>query len=174
MRRTLVLLVILMGLLIVSPLAGVLSDRIGRRPVLVVGMVLQGVGLAWIATIATAGATYGEFVVPLIIAGIGISMAMPVTSTAVMSAVAPHDMGKASGVNSTLQRFGAAFAISIAAAVFTANGHLGTPSTFTAGFRPALGVVAGLSLLGGLTAIALSGRHREPAVAEVDLVAATA
>ena len=160
--------------LIVSPLAGVLSDRIGRRPVLVVGMVLQGVGLAWIATIATAGAAYGEFVVPLIVAGIGISMAMPVTSTAVMSAVAPHDMGKASGVNSTLQRFGAAFAISIAAAVFTANGHLGTPSTFTAGFRPALGVVAGLSLLGGLTAIAVSGRRREPAVAEVELVAATA
>ena len=91
-----------------------------------------------------------------------------------MSVVAPHDMGKASGVNSTLQRFGAAFAISIAAAVFTANGHLGTPSTFTAGFRPALGVVAGLSLLGGMTAIAVSGRRREPAVAEVDLVAATA
>src|SRR5207237_9359572 len=111
---------------------------------------------------------------PLVIAGIGRPRAMPATSSAVMSAVGPHDMGKASGVNSTLQRFGAAFAISIAAAVFTANGHLGTPSTFTAGFRPALGVVAGLSLVGGITAIAVSGRRREPAVAEVDLVAATA
>jgi len=160
--------------LIVSPAAGVLSDRIGRRPVLVVGMVLQGVGLGWIAAIAAAGAGYGQFVVPLSIAGIGISMAMPIASTAVLSAVAPHDMGKASGVNSTLQRFGAAFAIAIAAAVFTAYGHLGTPLSFTAGFRPALGVVAALSVLGGITAIAVSGPRRQPAVPEIDVVAATA
>jgi len=160
--------------LVVSPLAGVVSDRIGRRPVLVVGMLLQGVGLAWIAAIATAGASYGQFVVPLIIAGIGISMAIPITSTAVLSAVAPPDMGKASGVNSTLQRFGAAFAIAIAAAVFTANGHLGTPLSFTAGFRPALGVVAGLSVLGAITAMAMTGRRRQPAVAEVEVAAATA
>jgi len=148
--------------LIVSPLAGVLSDRIGRRPVLVVGMVLQGVGLAWIAAIAAAGAGYGQFVVPLIIAGIGISMAMPIASTAVLSAVAPHDMGKASGVNSTLQRFGAAFAIAVAAAVFTANGHLGTAVSFTSGFRPALTVVAGLSVLGAITALAVTGRRPVP------------
>ncbi len=151
--------------LIVSPLAGVLSDRIGRRPLLVVGMLLQGIGLAWIAAIATAGAGYGQLVAPLIVAGIGISMAIPITSTAVMSAVAPHDMGKASGVNSTLQRFGAAFAIAIAAAVFTANGHLGTPVSFTAGFRPALAVVAGLSVLGAVTALAVAGRRRVPITA---------
>lgn len=159
--------------LVVAPLAGVLSDRIGRRPVLIVGMLLQGVGLGWIATIATAAAGYGQFVVPLIIAGIGISMAIPVASTAVLSAVAPHDMGKASGVNSTLQRFGAAFAIAIAAAVFTANGHLGTPLSFTAGFRPALVLVAGLSVLGAITAVAVSGRAK-PATVPLDVVEAAA
>jgi MFS family permease len=160
--------------LVVSPLAGVVSDRIGRRPVLVVGMLLQGVGLAWIAAIAAAGAAYGQFVAPLIVAGIGISMAIPITSTAVLSAVAPPDMGKASGVNSTLQRFGAAFAIAVAAAVFTANGHLGTPLSFAAGFRPALGVVAGLSALGGISALAVSGRRRQPVEAEVEVIAASA
>ena len=160
--------------LIVSPLAGVFSDRFGRRPVLVAGMLIQGVGLAWVAAIAAAGAGYGQFIAPLVIAGVGISMALPVTSTAVLSAVAPPDMGKASGVNSTLQRFGAAFAIAIAAAVFTANGHLGSPLAFTAGFRPALFVVAGLSVLGGITAIAVTGRRRQPILAEAEVRAATA
>jgi hypothetical protein len=67
-------------------------------------------------------------------------------------------LGKASGTNSTLQRLGAVFGVAVATAVFTANGRLGTAVTFTDGFRPALGVAAGLSLLGVLTALALRGR----------------
>ena len=152
--------------LVIAPLAGVLSDRVGRRPVLVLGMLLQGIGLAWIGTIAATGASYSAFVVPLIIAGLGISMAIPVVATAALSAVSSRDMGKASGVNSTLQRFGAAFAVAIGAAVFAANGHLGTAASFTAGFRPALDVVAGLSIVGAFTALAVAGKHRPETAAE--------
>ena len=160
--------------LLIAPIAGILSDRIGARPVLVVGMLLQGIGLAWIAAISAAGANYGPFVVPLIIAGIGISMAIPIVSTAVLSAVAPRDVGKASGVNSTLQRFGAAFAVAIAAAVFTANGHLGTAVSFTAGFRPALTLVAGLSALGAITALGVAGRRLPVVAAQPELAEAAA
>jgi len=156
--------------LVIAPLAGVLSDRVGARPVLALGMLLQGVGLAWIAAVAAAGEGYIELVIPLVIAGVGISMALPVAPTAVLSAVHPRDMGKASGVNSTLQRFGAAFAIAIAAAVFAANGHLGTPISFTAGFRPALALVAGLSAVGAVTALAVGGRRVKPAAARPELV----
>jgi EmrB/QacA subfamily drug resistance transporter len=152
--------------LVVAPLAGMLSDRIGRRPLLATGMVVQAIGLGWVAALAAAGASYGEFVPPLIMAGIGISMALPIAPAAVLSAVAPPDMGKASGVNSTLQRFGSAFAIAIAAAVFSANGHLGTPVSFTAGFRPALAVVAGLSFLGAVSALAIGSRRPAPVAAE--------
>jgi EmrB/QacA subfamily drug resistance transporter len=158
--------------LVVAPLAGRLSDRIGTRPVLVAGMLLQGIGLAWVATVATAGVEYGQLVVPLVVAGVGISMALPVTPTAVLGAVAPGDMGKASGVNSTLQRFGAAFAIAIAAAVFAANGHLGTATSFTAGFRPALAVVAGLSVVGAITALAIGPRRLAATAAQPQSTAA--
>ena len=156
--------------LVIAPLAGVLSDRVGARPVLALGMLLQGVGLAWIAAVAAAGEGYIDLVIPLVIAGVGISMALPVAPTAVLSAVHPQDMGKASGVNSTLQRFGAAFAIAIAAAVFAANGHLGTPISFTAGFRPALALVAGLSAVGAVTALAVGGRRVKPAAARPERV----
>lgn len=89
-----------------------------------------------------------------------------------MSAVPPRGMGRASGVNSTLQRFGIALVIAVAADVFTANGRLGTPESFAAGFQPALGVVAAVSVLGAVSAVAVGARRRaaiasEPAMAEL-------
>jgi hypothetical protein len=71
-------------------------------------------------------------------------------------------MGKASGVNSTMQRFGSAFGIAIASAVFASNGHIGSAFSFDAGFRPALAMVAGLSLVGALTAVAGVSVRRQP------------
>jgi EmrB/QacA subfamily drug resistance transporter len=148
--------------LFIAPAAGILTDRIGMRPVLVLGMLLQGIGLGWFALLATTGVAYGQLVVPLIVAGVGISMALPVAPNVIVSAVKPLEIGKASGVNSTLQRFGAAFAIAIAASVFAANGHIGSPAAFTNGFRPSLIVVAGLSLVGAITALGVRSRQAAP------------
>ena len=58
-------------------------------------------------------------------------MALPTVPTAVLNAVAPHELGKASGINYMMQRFGAVFAIAIGGAVFAAYGHLGTPANAT-------------------------------------------
>jgi EmrB/QacA subfamily drug resistance transporter len=160
--------------ILVAPAAGVLSDRIGRRPVMVAGMLLQAVGLGWFALEVSTSVGYGQLVLPLLVAGVGVSMALAATPTAVLSAVAPADMGKASGANSTFQRFGSVFGVAVATAVFAANGHLGTAASFTAGFRPALAVLASLSLLGVLPALAVRARKGlpAPARAEASLVAA--
>ena len=160
--------------LLVAPAAGTLSDRIGQRPVMAAGMLLQGVGLAWLALIATTNVGYPHLVGPLLVAGVGISMALPTTPTAALSAVPPADMGKASGANGTLQRFGGAFGVAAASAVFAANGQLGTPASFTAGFRPALAIAAVLSLLGVISSLAVAGRRRAPATAAQPQPAAAA
>lgn len=152
--------------ILVAPAAGVLSDRIGRRPVMAAGMLLQGIGLAWFALVATSSVGYGQLVLPLLVAGIGVSMALAATPAAVLSAVAPADMGKASGANSTFQRFGSVFGVAVASAVFAANGHLGTAASFGAGFRPALAVAAGLSVIGAMSALAVGSRRRLPAAAQ--------
>jgi hypothetical protein len=77
--------------LLVAPAAGTLSDRIGQRPSLAAGMLLQGVGLAWFALIATTNVGYTHLVGALLVAGVGISMALPTTPTAALSAVPPAD-----------------------------------------------------------------------------------
>ena len=154
--------------MVVAPIAGALSDRIGPRPLMVTGMLLQALGLGWFAIEAAGVASYGTLVAPLLVAGVGISMALPTTSAAALSAVPAADMGKASGTNSTLQRFGGAFGVAIVSAVFAAHGGLGSATGFDAGFRPALGVAAGLSLLGAMTALAVASRRRAPAAVAVE------
>jgi MFS family permease len=151
--------------LLVAPVAGRISDRIGRRPVLAAGMLLQATGLGWFALIAGNTPRYAAMVVALLVAGVGISMALPTAATAAMNAVRPAELGKASGAISTLQRLGAVFGVAVVTAVFTANGRIGSAVTFTDGFRPALAVAAGLSLLGVLTALALRGRTTSDEVA---------
>jgi MFS family permease len=123
----------------ISPLAGALSDRIGRRPIMVSGLTLQAIGFIWVAARGSLSTSWIELTVALLVAGIGPSMALPTVPTAVLSAVSPEQMGKASGINYMAQRFGAVFAIAIGSAVFSAYGHLGTPASVTAGFRPACG-----------------------------------
>ncbi len=159
--------------MLVAPLAGAMSDRIGPRPIMAGGMLLQALGLGAFALEATGAVAYSSLIVPLVVAGIGISMAIPTAPVAALSAVAPADIGKASGANSTLQRFGGAFGVALVTAVFTAHGHLGSAASFQAGFRPALEAAAGLSFLGVLTAL-LVRPLRRPAAAVGEAIVADA
>jgi hypothetical protein len=99
--------------MVVAPIAGAVSDRLGRRPVMTVGLLLQTIGFAWVALTVSSAST-AAIVVALLVAGIGISMALPTVPTAVLNSVAPTEIGKASGINYMMQRFGAVFAIAIA------------------------------------------------------------
>jgi MFS family permease len=99
----------------------------------------------------------------LLVAGVGISTALPTVPTTVLDAVAPEEMGKASGINYMAQRFGTVFAVAIASAVFAANGHLGSPAGVNAGFRPALWACPCFADLAALSAVALTSSRRETA-----------
>jgi EmrB/QacA subfamily drug resistance transporter len=142
--------------MVISPIAGAVSDRIGRRPVMATGLFLQTAGFVWVAVRGSLTTSWVELDIALLIAGIGISMALPTVPTAVLNAVAPEELGKASGINYMMQRFGAVFAIAVASAVFAAHGHLGTPASVTDGFKPALAACAVFALLAALSALAIT------------------
>jgi EmrB/QacA subfamily drug resistance transporter len=143
---------------LVAPLAGRMVDRIGERPFVVVGLLMQAAGLAWVALIARTGLPFAPMIPPLVIAGTGASMAIPAMQNAIMGAVAPSDIGKASGTFSTTRQLGAAFGLAMVVAVFAGAGSYATPASFSAGFGPALGVSAALSLAGAIAGLALRTR----------------
>jgi EmrB/QacA subfamily drug resistance transporter len=155
--------------IVIAPLAGAVSDRLGRRPLIVGGLLLQAAGFAWVALRASSHLSLAELLLALFVAGAGASIALPTVPTAVLGAVAPEEMGTASGINNTLQRFGSVFAVAIATSVFAANGNVRSATGITDGFRPAIAVSAVLALLGALAAVALEQRPRtrlEPVVLE--------
>jgi len=155
-------------LFVVAPVAGRLVNRWGERPLIVIGMLLQATGLAWIALIAAPDLAYVRLVAPLILAGAGVSMAMPAAQNAVLSAVAPSEIGKASGIFNTLRFLGGVFGVAILSAVFAGSGSLASPQSFSAGFAAAIGAAATLSL-----AAAIAGRW-QPARRETTLSPAKA
>jgi MFS family permease len=137
---------------VVAPRAGALVDRIGERPLIVGGLALQTVGLAWIALIADAHMPYAELIAPMSVAGVGFSMALPAVTKAVVGGVAMADIGKASGAFSTMRQLGGAFGVAILVAVFAGAGDYGSARAFSDGFVPAIGAAAGLALAGTIAA----------------------
>jgi EmrB/QacA subfamily drug resistance transporter len=147
-------------LLVTAPVAGRLINQVGERPFVVIGLVLQTIGLAWVSALATPDVPYIRLVAPLVIAGVGVSAAMPAAQNAVLNAVAKDDVGKASGVFNMLRFLGGMFGIAVAAAIFGHAGSFASPQAFSGGFTAALRVSAALSIIGAAAALWLPGRRR--------------
>jgi EmrB/QacA subfamily drug resistance transporter len=144
-------------LFVFAPLGGRLVNRFGERRLVVGGLLLQALGLTWVAAIASPDVTYVALVVPMILAGAGVSLAMPAAQNAVISAVAASEIGKASGAFNMFRFLGGAFGIASVVTVFDRAGGLNSPQAFSSGFAAAVGVAAALSAAGAVAAGAVAG-----------------
>ncbi|TLS45961.1 DHA2 family efflux MFS transporter permease subunit [Streptomyces montanus] len=166
--------------MIVAPVAGYLSDRIGGRPVVAVGLFLQAVGLGWFASVVATDTSFAAQLPALIISGIGMSLFFAPASSLVMSSVKGHEQGIASGANNALREVGGALGIAVMASIFSAQGGYETGQTFVDGIRPALWVGASAVALAGVAALFIpaGGRTAEAgtrdAEADTDVDAKTA
>jgi EmrB/QacA subfamily drug resistance transporter len=147
----------------VAPIAGALADRIGERPLMVGGLSLQAAGMCWLALIVDPGMAYSEMLGPFIVAGVGVSMAIPAAQNSVVGSLATDALGKAAGANSMMRELGGVFGIAVAVAVFAAAGSYASAQAFTDGFAPAILVAAGLALAGAIAGLAIPGRRTAPA-----------
>jgi MFS family permease len=147
-------------LFVTAPIAGAVVNNVGERPLVVTGLLMQAIGLGSIAVIVEPGMAYSVIVAPLVLAGVGVSMAMPSVQNAVLSSVAAAEMGKASGVFNMGRFLGGVFGVALLVAVFSARGATRSAADFSAGFSAAMTAAAALSLLGAIAGWWLPARRR--------------
>jgi EmrB/QacA subfamily drug resistance transporter len=145
--------------MLVAPIAGILSDRIGGRPVVAAGLFLQAAGLGYLALVATADASYASQLPGLVVSGIGMALYFAPASALVMSSVVPAEQGIASGANNALREVGGALGIAIMSSIFAAQGGYESSQAFVDGLRPAIAVGAGVVALAGVAALVIPGRR---------------
>ncbi len=150
--------------ILVAPIAGILSDRIGSRPLLVAGMALMSGALAWLAIVSSPTVAYIDLIPAFVMAGVGMSLYFAPVANLVLSAVRRSEEGKASGVNNTVREVGGVFGVAVLASVFSAVGGYLTPQSFVNGLTAALWV--GAAAVGIAVIAALFIPRREDVVAE--------
>ncbi|MFI7317818.1 DHA2 family efflux MFS transporter permease subunit [Streptomyces venezuelae] len=146
--------------MLISPLAGYLSDRIGGRPVVAAGLFLQAVGLAWYAVVVAPDASYTAQLPALIISGVGMSLYFAPASNLVMSSVRPQEQGIASGANNALREVGGALGIAVMSSIFSAQGGYESGWDFVNGLEPALWVGSAVVALAAVAALCIPSRRR--------------
>ena len=149
----------------VAPLAGALSDRIGGRPLMVTGLALQAIGLAWIGFVTTPTGAYVHVVAPFVLSGIGMALYFAPVANVVLSSVKPEEEGQASGANNAIRELGGVFGVAVLASVFAHYGGYGSGQSFVDGMQPAIYVGAALVGLGAVASLGVA-RKRRPAEQE--------
>ncbi|MGC0338624.1 MFS transporter [Streptomyces sp. SLBN-8D4] len=146
--------------MLVAPIAGILSDRIGGRPVVATGLFFQAAGLAYMASVVTVDASYSAQLPGLILSGIGMALFFAPASNLVMSSVLPKEQGIASGANNALREVGGALGIAVMASIFSSQGGYDSGQSFVDGLRPALVTGAAVVALAGVAALLIPSRKR--------------
>src|SRR3954469_3013020 len=155
--------------MLVAPLAGVLSDRIGSRPLMAIGLTLQATAVAWISSISEPTLAYSHFIVPFVLGGTGMVLVFAPAANAVLSAVRPSEAGQASGATNAIREVGGVFGIAVLASVFSAAGSYASPQAFNDGLVAAAWVGAAVLAAGAIAALFVpqTRTEREPVAVPV-------
>ena len=153
--------------MLVAPVAGILSERIGSRPLMFAGLALQTVALSWLAFMLSATMPYTAVIGPFILAGTGMALVFAPAANAVLSAVAAHEVGQASGAHNAIREVGGVLGVAVLATVFSRAGSYLSPQTFVNGLVPAVIVGAAVLGAGALAAWLVPAMRRAGAAAGV-------
>ena len=92
--------------MVVAPVAGRLTDKIGGKYILMSGLLLFAGGMGWLGLTATPDKAWYAFVLPLLVAGLGMGCIFAPLITTAMRNVQPQLAGAASGVLNTVRQVG--------------------------------------------------------------------
>jgi EmrB/QacA subfamily drug resistance transporter len=156
-----------------------LNLRFGARAVLVPGMILVALGLAWLTRAPVDGSFAVDVLPAMLLMGMGAGVSFPALMTLAMSGATPEDSGLASGLVNTTAQVGGAVGISVLVTLATSRtdgllrGGSSTAAALTGGYQLAFGVSAGLAAVGALVAATvLRGSSHEAVVADATVAPA--
>jgi EmrB/QacA subfamily drug resistance transporter len=155
--------------ILVSPIAGRLSDRVGSRWLLAVGMTVVTVQLLYLSRLGV-NESYLTLVPAMLLGGIGMPLVMTPATAAGMSSVPVDKAGVGSAVLNSSRQVGGSIGIALIGAIMAheiAGSH--APEAFVHGLSVALEVAAAIALAGAVVAVSLvrthaHGRPEEPPV----------
>ena len=135
-------------------LTAALIARLGRRPVLLVGLAAIAVGLALLARLPADGRYVVDILPASLLLAVGFGLAFPALAALAVVEAPPRDAGAASGLFNTTQQVGGAFGLAILASLAAARtrheGAAGATEALLSGYRLAFvgaAVLAGAALL---------------------------
>jgi EmrB/QacA subfamily drug resistance transporter len=143
--------------MLVAPIAGLLSDRIGSRPLMSAGLALQAVAMAWLAAVSSPEVAYSSLVIPFVLAGTGMALVFAPSANAVLGAVRPQEAGQASGATNAIRELGGVMGVAVLASVFSAHGSYASPQAFSDGVVSALPIGAAVLAAGAVVALLVPG-----------------
>jgi EmrB/QacA subfamily drug resistance transporter len=147
---------------LIAPIAGSLSDRIGGRPLLVAGLALQAIGLGWLAAISSPTVAYATLVPAFVVSGVGMSLFFAPVANVVLGSVRRHEEGIASGANNAIRELGGVFGIAVLGAVFSARGGYTSGASFVTGLSDAVWVGGAAVAAAAAVALALPRLRKSP------------
>jgi EmrB/QacA subfamily drug resistance transporter len=148
--------------MVLAPIAGKTSDRIGSRWLIAVGMSLVGIQLVYFSQLGVA-ASYWDLLPALFVGGIGMALVMTPSAAAAVRSVPVDKSGVGSAVLNAARQVGGAMGIAVMGAIIAHDvGNDRTKEAFVDGFSTALGVAAGIAFVGAIVSAALIRRHPQP------------
>jgi EmrB/QacA subfamily drug resistance transporter len=150
-------------IVILAPVAGKLSDRVGSRWLMAGGMTVVAACCAVLSTVGLHS-SFWHMLPGFILGGVGMSFVMTPMSAAAMGAVPVAKSGVASGVLNTFRQVGAALGIAVMGAILVSHaraaGGVRTPQGFIHGFTFGLRISALICLAAAASAAVLVRRYR--------------
>ncbi len=105
-----------LAIIVVSPLAGVLADRLGSRPLIVSGLIMLAGALLWGSSV-TLTSGYTKMLLDFVCAGVGLGLTLSPISLAAMNTVPESKAGVAAGVMTMGRMVGGAFGVALLGAL---------------------------------------------------------
>jgi EmrB/QacA subfamily drug resistance transporter len=108
-------------IVLLAPVAGRLSDRVGPRPLMTAGLLSVSGALFWQSSL-TVSSSYGTLLPGFVLMGIGMAFVMSPMSTAAMNSVERTKAGVASGILSMSRMVGGTFGVAVLGALVSTLG----------------------------------------------------